>query len=182
MDKETLIILGTGNATVTKCFNTCFAIETGEEYFLVDTGGGNGIMTQLEKAQIPMEAVHEIFISHEHTDHLLGLIWLIRMIATKMKRGQYEGNLYIYCHEDLVDTILTITKLTVQKKFYQMIGERIFFQPVKDGEAREILGYRVQFFDIQSTKAKQYGFTLQLKNGKKFRNLLKKKVSKTKTE
>lgn len=168
MDKETLIILGTGNATVTKCFNTCFAIQTGEEYFLVDTGGGNGIMTQLEKAQIPMEAIHEIFISHEHTDHLLGLIWLIRMIATKMKKGQYEGNLYIFCHEDLVDTILTITKLTVQKKFYQMIGERIFFQPVKDGEAREILGYRVQFFDIQSTKAKQYGFTLQLKNGKKF--------------
>lgn len=168
MDKETLIILGTGNATVTKCFNTCFAIQTGEEYFLVDTGGGNGILAQLEKAQIPMEAIHEIFISHEHTDHLLGLIWLIRMIATKMKRGQYEGNLYIYCHEDLVDTILTITKLTVQKKFYQMIGERIFFQPVKDGEAREILGYRVQFFDIQSTKAKQYGFTLQLKNGKKF--------------
>ena len=168
MDKETLIILGTGNATVTKCFNTCFAIQTEEEYFLVDTGGGNGILVQLEKAQIPMEAVHEIFISHEHTDHLLGLIWLIRMIATKMKRGQYEGNLYIYCHEDLVDTILTITKLTVQKKFYQMIGERIFFQPVKDGEAREILGYRVQFFDIQSTKAKQYGFTLQLKNGKKF--------------
>lgn len=168
MDKETLIILGTGNATVTKCFNTCFAIQIGEEYFLVDTGGGNGILAQLEKAQIPMEAVHEIFISHEHTDHLLGLIWLIRMIATKMKKGQYEGNLYIYCHEDLVDTILTITKLTVQKKFYQMIGERIFFQPVKDGEAREILGYRVQFFDIQSTKAKQYGFTLQLKNGKKF--------------
>lgn len=50
MDKETLIILGTGNAAVTKCFNTCFAIQTGEEYFLVDTGGGNGIMTQLEKA------------------------------------------------------------------------------------------------------------------------------------
>ena len=53
MDKETLIILGTGNATVTKCFNTCFAIQTGEEYFLVDSGGGNGILAQLEKAQIP---------------------------------------------------------------------------------------------------------------------------------
>ena len=87
MTDETLILLGTGNATVTKCFNTCFAIKTGEEYFLVDTGGGNGIMTQLEKAGIPMESIHEIFMSHEHTDHLLGLIWLIRMIATKMKPG-----------------------------------------------------------------------------------------------
>ena len=54
MTDETLILLGTGNATVTKCFNTCFAIKTGEEYFLVDTGGGNGIMTQLGKAGIPI--------------------------------------------------------------------------------------------------------------------------------
>ena len=88
--EETLIILGTGNATVTKCYNTCFAIKNGAEYFLIDTGGGNGIMTQLEKAEIPMEQIHEIFISHEHTDHLLGLIWLIRMIATKMKKGNMK--------------------------------------------------------------------------------------------
>ena len=163
-----LTILGTGNAAVTEVYNTCFAFSDGDRHFLVDAGGGNQILKRLKDAGIPLKDIHDIFITHEHIDHLLGLIWLIRMIATKMKRGQYEGNLYIYCHEDLVDTILTITKLTVQKKFYQMIGERIFFQPVKDGEAREILGYRVQFFDIQSTKAKQYGFTLQLKNGKKF--------------
>lgn len=165
---EELILLGTGNATVTRCYNTCFAIKTGEEYFLIDTGGGNGIMTQLEKAEIPMEQIHEIFMSHEHTDHLLGLIWLIRMIATKMKKGQYEGNLNIYCHEELKETILTIAKLTVQGKFFKMIGERIFFHPVADGEVRNILGYDVQFFDIRSTKAKQYGFTMRLKNGKKF--------------
>ena len=39
---EKLIVLGTGNAMATKCYNTCFAIEDGEEYFLVDAGGGNG--------------------------------------------------------------------------------------------------------------------------------------------
>lgn len=168
MTDETLILLGTGNATVTKCFNTCFTIKTGEEYFLVDTGGGNGIMTQLEKAGIPMESIHEIFMSHEHTDHLLGLIWLIRMIATKMKKGQYEGNLNIYCHADLKEIILTITRLTVQAKFFNMIGERIFIHPVEDNEERDILGYHVTFFDIHSTKAKQFGFTMNLKNGKKF--------------
>ena len=168
MTDETLILLGTGNATVTKCFNTCFAIKTGEEYFLVDTGGGNGIMTQLEKAGIPMESIHEIFMSHEHTDHLLGLIWLIRMIATKMKKGQYEGNLNIYCHADLKEIILTITRLTVQAKFFNMIGERIFIHPVEDNEERDILGYHVTFFDIHSTKAKQFGFIMNLKNGKKF--------------
>ena len=44
--------------------------------------------------------------------------WLIRMIATKMKKGQYVVNLNIYCHDELKQTILTITKLTVQEKFY----------------------------------------------------------------
>lgn len=165
---ETLILLGTGNATVTRCYNTCFAIQTGGEYFLIDTGGGNGILAQLEKARIPLEAIHEIFISHEHTDHLLGLVWLIRMIATKMKKGQYEGDLQIYCHEELEKTIRTIVELTVQKKFCKMIGERIFFRTVEDGKTRKILDYNVTFFDIRSTKAKQFGFTMKLQNGKKF--------------
>lgn len=165
--EETLIMLGTGNATVTKCYNTCFAIKNASECFLIDTGGGNGIMTQLEKAEIPMEQIHEIFISHEHTDHLLGLIWLIRMIATKMKKNKYEGNLNIYCHAQLKETILTIVTLTVQDKFVKMIGERIFFHEVEDGETKDILGYQVKFFDILSTKAKQYGFTMELKSKKK---------------
>ncbi|BCN29485.1 MBL fold metallo-hydrolase [Anaeromicropila herbilytica] len=164
---EQLIMLGTGNATVTKCYNTCFAIKD-DEYFLVDTGGGNGILAQLEKAEIPTEQIHHIFISHEHTDHLLGVIWLIRVIATKMKQGKYDGNLNIYCHADLVNTIHTIAKLTVQKKFFDFIGDRILLTPVDDKEVIQILNYSVQFFDIGSTKAKQYGFTTTLQNGKKF--------------
>lgn len=165
---EELIILGTGNANVTKCYNTCFAIRNEQGYFLVDAGGGNGILAQLEKARIPMEEIHEIFLSHEHTDHLLGMVWIIRMIAAKMKQGKYEGDLHIYCHRDLTETLLTIVRLTVQDKFVKLIGERIFLDSLEDGDIRKILGYSVQFFDIQSIKAKQYGFSLMLQNGKKF--------------
>ena len=165
---EKLILLGTGNAAVTKCYNTCFAIQNKEEYFLVDTGGGNGILTQLEKAQIPIESIHHIFISHEHTDHVLGVVWMIRIIGTAMNKGGYEGDLYIYCHEKLVDTILTISRLTVAKKFFKFVGERIFVVPVQDKEVVKVLDYEVQFFDICSDKTKQYGFTMKLLNGKKF--------------
>ena len=35
-----LIMLGTGNATVTKCYNTCFILKTKESVLLVDAGGG----------------------------------------------------------------------------------------------------------------------------------------------
>ncbi|MFI3208906.1 MAG: MBL fold metallo-hydrolase [Eubacteriales bacterium] len=165
---ESIIILGTGNATVTKCYNTCFAMKKENEYFLVDTGGGNGILTQLEKADIPMNAIHHIFISHEHTDHLLGIVWLIRMIATQMKKGKYIGDLQIYCYPELEGTIRTIVNLTVQDKFARMIGERIFFVPVLSGEQKNILGYEIEFFDIESTKAKQFGFSFELEKGKKF--------------
>lgn len=164
---EKMIVLGTGNAAVTKCYNTCFAIQNKDEYFLVDTGGGNGILTQLEKARIPIPSIHHIFISHEHTDHILGVVWMIRMVGTAMNKGEYDGNLNIYCHEELVDTILTISRLTIAKKFFRFVGERILLIPVHDKEAVRIMDYDVQFFDICSEKTKQFGFTMQLVNGKK---------------
>lgn len=48
------------------------------------------------------------------------------------------------------------------------IGERIRFIPLQDGDTAQILGCQVQFFDIFSTKAKQFGFTMELPDGKKF--------------
>ena len=52
MKDTQIIMLGTGNAGVTRCYNTCFAIRTAENVLLVDAGGGNGILVQLEKAGI----------------------------------------------------------------------------------------------------------------------------------
>ena len=45
-----LTMLGTGNALVTKIYNTCFVLEDNHQYFMVDAGGGNQILTQLKKA------------------------------------------------------------------------------------------------------------------------------------
>lgn len=165
---EKLIVLGTGNAVVTKCYNTCFALSNDKGVWLIDAGGGNGILTSLEKTGVPICEIHDIFVTHEHCDHLLGIVWMIRLIATGMRKGTYEGECRIYCHRDLVQTIDTIARLTIQGKFYKMLGKRIFIIPVEDGEHRKIIGYDVEFFDIHSTKAKQYGFTTRLQNGKKF--------------
>ena len=49
-----------------------------------------------------------------------------------------------------------------------MIGDRIHLIPVHDGDKRQILNYPVTFFEIHSTKAMQYGFTMTLENGKQF--------------
>ena len=163
-----LTILGTGNAAVTEVYNTCFAFSDGDRHFLVDAGGGNQILKRLKDAGIPLKDIHDIFITHEHIDHLLGLIWLVRMIGQNMNKGKYEGDLRIYCHSDLISVIKTITDLTIQKKVTKHIGERIQLIPVEHGETKEIIGCPVTFFDIWSTKAKQYGFTIMLPGNVKF--------------
>lgn len=167
MDRELLYVFGTGNATVTNLYNTCFALRDSDEYFMVDAGGGNGILKILDNMQVSLSRIHHIFVTHEHTDHILGIIWMVRMIAVKMRQDKYEGDAFIYCHEELVETIKTLCRLTIQGKFYDMIGSRIHLVPVKDGETKQILSYHVTFFDIHSTKAKQFGFTLTLNNGRK---------------
>ena len=95
---ELIKILGTGNAMVTKCYNTCFTISKGKEHLLVDTGGGNTILTNLEKLDIGINEIHHVFISHRHNDHISGIVWIIRAVAQQINNGKYEGNLIIYCH------------------------------------------------------------------------------------
>ena len=72
-----LTILGTGNAMVTKCYNTCFAIENDGHYFLVDGGGGNTIMKQLKNVDIDWREITDVFVTHKHIDHIMGIVWII---------------------------------------------------------------------------------------------------------
>lgn len=165
---EKIIVLGTGNASVTKCYNTCWLLQdASDRYFMIDAGGGNGVLTQLEKLGIPVEDIHHLFVTHEHTDHLLGVIWMIRTIGQQMGKGKYEGTLHIYCHEGLVDKIMSICRMTVSGKVVKLFEDRIMIHVVSDKEERMILDYNIKFFDIRSTKAKQFGFATTLNNGKR---------------
>lgn len=163
-----LTILGTGNAAVSECYNTCFALSEGDAHFLVDAGGGNRILKVLKDTGIDICKIHDIFVTHEHVDHVLGIIWLIRIIGQRMNQGKYDGELRIYCHAQLAEKIQAIANMTIQQKVCKHMGERIRFDIVENGDERNILECPVTFFDIASTKAKQFGFTMQLKNGKKF--------------
>lgn len=68
-----ITMLGTGSALVTECYNTCFVMSDGDEHFLVDGGGGNGILSQLKKAGFNWQDMRTIFVTHKHVDHILGL-------------------------------------------------------------------------------------------------------------
>lgn len=133
----------------------------------MDAGGGNGILRNIQKARIPWQKLNYAFLSHHHTDHMLGMVWIIRQVAMLILRGQYEKNLKIYCHTELVHDISSVITATLDKRIQDLIGKRILLIPLQDRQKETIIGYNFTFFDIHSTKAKQFGFTAKLKQGQK---------------
>lgn len=164
---EKLTVLGTGYALATRCYNTCFAIHNETGTLLVDAGGGNGILRQMEDAGIGFETVHDFFITHAHPDHLNGAVWVLRKVTTMMSGGQYAGDLHVYCHESVRRGLEMIAELMLQKKLLRLIRERVHYHDIEDGAQAVLCGYGVTFFDIHSTKLLQFGFTLRLHSGKK---------------
>ena len=135
-----LTLLGTGNAVVTRCYNTCFIFDDNGKYFLVDGGGGNGILRQLEDANIPWKEIRDIFITHKHLDHLTGIIWMIRMICQNMKRGTYEGEANLYGHAEVLQMAHDIACMVLQPKEAAYMGDRLHLITVEDGEWLELFG------------------------------------------
>ena len=103
-----ITMLGTGNATVSQIYNTCFLLQTPSTLMLVDAGGGNGILAQLKKV------------------------------------------------------IKTIIDMILAKKQLAKVAERVVFHQLEDGDCFEVGDMKLECFDIQSTKEKQFGFRAEL--------------------
>lgn len=156
-----LTMLGTGHAEVTACYNACFVLSEDEEFFLIDGGGGNQILKILEDMNIPLARIHNIFVSHAHTDHVLGIVWVIRIISHLIHIGEYCGELRIFCHAELAEGLKQICTVTIAEKFTAYLNNGIRFVVVADGDAQTVLGKRIEFFDTGSAQMKQFGFRIE---------------------
>ena len=155
-------MLGTGSALVTKCFNTCFVLTSSSgKHLLVDTGGGNGILSQLERAGIDRGAISDLYITHAHTDHVLGAIWLIRMTLQR----NTPAVLHIFSHRRVLDVLTSFCRMLLPQKLIDKMPDRIELKELQDGDCFEVGDMRLQCFDIHSTKEKQFGFTAELPGG-----------------
>ena len=161
MDKITaqITMLGTGNATVSQIYNTCFVLQTPSTLMMVDAGGGNGILAQLKKVNVQISDIHHLFVTHAHTDHVLGVIWVIRMVA--QCKG-YEGLLHVYGNDKVMKVIKTIIDMILAKPQMAKVAERVVFHQLDDGARFEVGDMKLECFDIQSTKEKQFGFRAEL--------------------
>ena len=160
-------MLGTGNAMCVNCYNTCFYLRSPRGGMLVDGGGGNGILRQLMLARIPVERIRHMFITHSHTDHIMGAVWMIRKISPLIFKGKHKGPFTIYCNDEVANALLTMCRLMIPAKILDAVGKTVIVRVVRDGEQMEIDDMRVTFFDIGSATFKQYGFQALLPDGQR---------------
>lgn len=160
-DEITMTILGCGNAQATKNYNTCLLLSNRGENLLVDGGGGNTILSILEKKNIALSSIQSLFITHAHTDHLLGCIWIIRRIGEEINKGKYTPPFIVYADGHVIEILTSFLKEVLTKKIYSLFGEKIIFVPLSDRESFPILGGVLTPFDIKSTKLKQFGFVFE---------------------
>lgn len=164
-----LTVLGTGNGIALNCYNTCFTLDDGnEEYFLVDAGGGNGVLKQLQDSNIDILKVKNMFISHTHSDHILGAIWMLRAIARRYVKDDGKAIFHVYGNDEVINAIRVMANVVLSKRFIDLFDTRIKFVEVDTGDTATIIDKKIEFFDAKANKVKITGFVMWLNDKDKF--------------
>lgn len=164
---EKLIILGTGHGSVINLYNTCFLLDNNGENLLVDTGGSIQVIKNLQAKGYQLTDIHNIFVSHCHTDHILGLFWIFREIAVLSLKGKYRDKLNVYCNHEVANAIRTIVPVVFQKEIQKVYEENVSMHILHDGETINIANEDITFFDVHAKDNLLYGFETILNNGAK---------------
>lgn len=164
---QKIIMLGTGCGFVYECYETCFVLQNDDKYFLIDTGGSSDIVKNLKLSNIGLEEIHDIFISHTHTDHILGLFWIFKRLANMVKNGKYVGKLNIYCNDEVAESINIIYPRLFALNTVKTIKELINIIVLNNGDVKNIAGRDYKFIDLKGQKNKLFGFETILDNKEK---------------
>lgn len=161
-----IIFLGTGNGATLDLYNTCFVIQNDMGNFLIDTGGSIEIIRRLEQSGIDYRAIKHIFISHSHTDHILGLFWMFKRLSRDIMCGTVTEPINIYCNDVVYEAIKGVAKLILPEKLMDAVYSVTNFIVLQDNDSYDINGVKYTFFDTHARGTKLFGFECLL-NGKK---------------
>lgn len=161
---EKIIMLGTGNGSTLDLYNTCFVIQNEKGNFLVDAGGSIEVVKRLNQVGIPLSTIKHIFISHSHTDHLLGFIWMIKKMSILKLDPNNKVNLY--CNDLTYDAIIKVAQLVLSAGLIKKVLSNFNIQILNDNDKKIINDIEYTFFDIKARGPKQYGFECILNNKK----------------
>jgi len=157
-----LHILGTGHADVLKNYNNCYVIENNGKKMLVDAGGGNGVLTQLNKLNLDTEEIDCAFISHNHSDHILGFVWILRRgVLYPMLYGRQRAPFVIYGSGECLQAVDAMANITFGDKLWNKLKkDQIVFHEIRDGQVEKILDLNFDFFDTLASDMPQMAFRI----------------------
>ncbi len=165
---ERLLVLGTGAGTPINCYNMCAVLENNEKYLLIDTGGGSQVLRQIRDVGVDFTNIHDVFISHKHIDHLLGIFYVLRYACQLMCGNKYNGKMNIYCAKEVREIIDRFVIDTFHEVHIEKYKENIVFYEIEIAQKYDIIGYNIEVLDMYSIEGIQYGFQTKLNSGKIF--------------
>ena len=135
-----LVFLGTaGSMPTAQRAPTALLVRRGGDKLLFDCA--EGTQRQLLRSSIGLAELEEVFVTHFHADHVLGLPGMFKTFAL---RGR-ERELVVYGPRGLVD-LLTSLKRVVGKLTYEL--RLVELEP---GDVLERDGYRLATFEAAHT-------------------------------
>ena len=161
-----LLMLGTGHDMAKKMYNTCFIIQNDEGNFLIDAGGSMEILNRLEYFGLEAYDINNIFISHSHIDHVMGLIWLLKCLSGSI--SLIKNKIHVYGNDEVIDTIKKLMDLFIPVELMDLLLDKIELIKIKNNEKVKINGCEYLFFDLNANSCKQFGFEVVINEKKMF--------------
>lgn len=115
---------------------------------------------------IDLKDIKHIFISHSHTDHILGIIWMFKKLGRAAVNGAINSKINIYCNNVVYEAILGVSKYILPEKLINGVLSVVNFHILENNETVNINGTEYIFFDINARGTKQFGFECQLNNNR----------------
>lgn len=162
-----IIFLGTGSAFPTHSYNACYVLSDKGFNLLVDAGGGNEIIKLFGKAHLNIVDISHFFVTHSHTDHILGAPWIIRSFINAHIANTLTHKLTLLGNTETLEALDTICRLTLLPAHYEMMHEIVNAVNIERQPEVKIGEDRFRFFDAVSRNVTQSGFECTLSNGRR---------------
>ncbi len=163
MDPIKITILGSGSALPTKNnFHASQVFEMRGRRYMIDCGEGTQI--KIGQYKVNVTRLDNIFISHLHSDHCIGLVGLISTLAMLGR----ETDLTIHAYKDLKEIMLPMLNYFTDESSFRIIFNEI--NPHKKEIIYEDKGLYVSTIPLKH-RVPSCGFLFEEKQGE--RHLIK---------
>ena len=157
MTQLSIIFLGTGGSWPTVKRNvTSIAVKRGSEIILFDCG--EGTQRQFQKSKLSYMQISQIFITHFHGDHFLGLPGLIQT----MQLNDRDKPLHIYGPRGMKNLASQLFSLGYFRPSYNVVVHE-----VNDGDVLDFSDYVIRVLEVRhNVPAFAYGLEEKDRPGK----------------